>query len=137
MISDDSISHIISYLPYYKQKQINKYNYNNINNLYIKNINRIQIFYKHAFNRIDKIMEKTNDFTSLNNINKKDLQTYYIFNYPSEYMDEYMRLTLVNSNPLNYNSLNIIYHNENITLKRKFMKFVRRLTVNELSYIGW
>jgi hypothetical protein len=137
MISEDSISNIISYLPYYKQKQINKYNYNNINNLYIKNINKIQIFYKKSIQRIGAIMEETNDFTNLENINKKDLQTYYILYYEDQYINDYMNLTLTQSNPLNYNSLNIIYHNDKLSLKRKFVEFIRRLTVNELSYIGW
>jgi len=48
-----------------------------------------------------------------------------------------MKLTLTKIIPINYNRLNIIYHNNDLSLNRKFMYFIRLLLVNEISYVGW
>ena len=48
-----------------------------------------------------------------------------------------MKLTLTKIVPLNYNKLNQIYHDNNLTLNRKFMIFMRLLQINEMAYVGW
>jgi hypothetical protein len=137
IIPTEIINHTIDYLPYYKQLFITKDKYQKINNLYKKNINKIQIFYKNSINRIKVTLDSTNTNQLLHFLNKKDLQTYYILYYPEEYKNDFMKLTLTKIIPLNYNRLNIIYHNNELSLNRKFMNFMRLLQVNEISYVGW
>lgn len=137
IIPYEIIMNIIDYLPYYKQIFITKDRYYKINNLYKKNINKIQIFYKKSINRIKFLNEYTNISQLLYLLNKKDLQTYYILYYPEKYKNDFMKLTLTKIIPINYNRLNIIYHNNDLSLNRKFMYFIRLLLVNEISYVGW
>mgnify|MGYP000129333652 CR=1 FL=1 len=137
IIPYEIIMNIIDYLPYYKQIFITKDRYYKINNLYKKNINKIQIFYKKSINRIKFINEYTNISQLFYLLNKKDLQTYYILYYPEKYKNDFMKLTLTKIIPINYNRLNIIYHNNDLSLNRKFMYFIRLLLVNEISYVGW
>ncbi len=137
IIPYEIIMNIIDYLPYYKQIFITKERYYKINNLYKKNINKIQIFYKKSINRIKFLNEYTNISQLLYLLNKKDLQTYYILYYPEKYKNDFMKLTLTKIIPINYNRLNIIYHNNDLSLNRKFMYFIRLLLVNEISYVGW
>lgn len=137
MISQDIINQIIDYLPYHKQKQINKYYYKKINKLHKKTINKIYNFYINNKNRIEKILEDTNFFRDLNKNHLQIVRAFYILNYPDEYKEDYMILTLFNSQPLNYNSLKIIYYNHDLSLQRKFKMFINRLNINELKYIGW
>lgn len=136
-LSDNLVNMIIDYLPYNEQKNINKEHSIKIYKILKKNANIIEKFYIKNKCRIITIMENISDFQSLININKKDLQSAYILLYEEEYRFAYMHLTLVNSRPLNYNSLNIIFHNENMSLNRKFTEFIKRLQPSELAYIGW
>ena len=137
IIPEDLVSKIFEYLPYNKQRFITKNNYNKINLLYKQNINKIQKFYKKSISRIRITQEYTNYQSLLFNLNKKDIQTYYILYYPEEYKEDFMKLTFQKIIPINCNRLTIIYHDNNLSLNRKFMNFVRLLQINELSHIGW
>jgi glycerophosphoryl diester phosphodiesterase len=128
------INNIIDYLPYHKQININKKYNDKITKFYKYHVNKIQYFYKISIDRICQTMIEDSYL-----VNTKDLQTYYILYYPDEYKEEYMRLTLsqVNNNANKYEKLYSIYSNHNISVDKKFIRFIRHLTVYELAYVGW
>ena len=137
ILPNEVLENILLYLPYHNKILINKKNYINAIKIFKDNILKIQKFYIKSINRIKETQELTNSNNILTNLNKKDIQTYYILYYPDKFKKEFMKLTLTKIVPLNYNKLNQIYHDNNLTLNRKFMIFMRLLQINEMAYVGW
>ena len=137
ILPNEILEKIILYLPYHNKILINKKNYLNVIQIFKTNILKIQKFYIKSINRIKETQELTNSNNILTNLNKKDIQTYYILYYPDEFKNDFMKLTLTKVIPLNYNKLNQIYYNSHLTLNRKFMIFMRMLQIHEMAYVGW
>lgn len=137
ILPNEVLENILLYLPYHNKILINKKNYINAIKIFKDNILKIQKFYIKSINRIKETQELTNSNDTLIHLNKKDIQTYYILYYPEKFKKEFMKLTLTKIVPLNYNKLNQIYHDNNLTLNRKFMIFMRLLQINEMAYVGW
>lgn len=123
------INNIISYVNIDKQIFINKYFYNKSKQQLKKKVQLIEKFYiKHKI-RLEMLFEY------LEYENVEAIRNYYILFYPKEF-----RQSFINSAIIHFNSvgepLNLI-DNNNDNSNAIFINLIKKLSVNELAWLGW
>ncbi len=122
------INNIISYVNIDKQIFINKYFYNKSKQQLKKKVQLIEKFYiKHKI-RLEMLFEY------LEYENVEAIRNYYILFYPKEF-----RQSFINSAIIHFNSvgepLNLINNSDNPNAI--FINLIKKLSVNELAWLGW